>query len=141
MKTTRLQLLLVEDDLADQKLVLLALAKINFPYQLQIKNDGEEALQHIINTQDRPDYPDAMLLDLNLPKRSGQDILKRLNIEAGQGSNLSKIYTVMFTTSKFSQDKQKAGIFGADAYFEKTDHLQDYINLLNTVYIDCMANS
>ncbi|ODN41720.1 response regulator [Piscirickettsia litoralis] len=125
-----LNLLLVEDSTEDQMLVKLALKKVIFPYNLIIKSDGEQALEHLINNKNPEN---AMLLDINLPKINGFELLETIQ-QIHQGSHYKPIYTVIFTTSKSNADKKRAESLSVDGYFEKPDQLQYYIDLLNNIY-------
>ncbi|MDT8407687.1 MAG: response regulator [Methylococcales bacterium] len=79
--------------------------------------DGKEALDHIIDVRQRQEssYPWLILLDLNLPKYNGHEILLRLK----SSPELSEIPVVIFTTSNASQDIQKALRRGANSYIQK----------------------
>ncbi|ODN42122.1 response regulator [Piscirickettsia litoralis] len=135
-----LNLLLVEDDVADQNLILLALKKVSFSYNLQIKTNGLDALSYIQQSVKNERYPQVMLLDINLPKLTGLQLLEKLSAHSDYGTKkFPHVYTVMFTTSKFEADKKQAFDLGADDYFEKPSSLQPYIDLLERSYYSYLA--
>ena len=88
----KLHLLLVEDSIADIELAKRMLTKSKFDYDISIAKDGEEALTQL--SRDNK-LPDLVLLDLNLPKKTGRQVIEEINGMPW----LSKTPLVLFTTS------------------------------------------
>ena len=121
-----LLLLLVEDNPADVFLVQEALREEGLDCDLQIVDDGEQAFQFF----DRVDAgsqapPDILLLDLNVPRIGGEQVLERLRrVPQCAGSMV-----VVITSSDSPRDRQKATDLGADEYFRKPTNLEDFMAL------------
>ncbi|MCK5174642.1 MAG: response regulator, partial [Planctomycetes bacterium] len=91
-------ILLVEDDLGDQKLIKNSLAKQQISNEIFIADSGENALKYLASSKtgdgDHP-MPDLILLDLNMPGMGGKEFLKRIKAD----SRLDTIPVVILTTS------------------------------------------
>jgi CheY-like chemotaxis protein len=127
MKTERPQILLVEDNPADANLVEEALAEAHVECGLSVFRDGVQAIEFI----DRLDAnlahprPDIVLLDLNLPKICGEEVLKRVRLSPKCGS--AKVLIV--SSSDAPADREKAMTLGASGYFRKPSSLEQYMEL------------
>jgi|SRR5579862_2073395 CheY-like chemotaxis protein len=117
--------LLVEDSPADIYIVRESLKKHMKEINLQVLNDGEKAFALIEASEADESLPSPVLLilDLNLPKRSGQEILKRLR----QSSKLGRIPVVIFTSSDSPADRAETTRLGATAYFRKPADLEEFM--------------
>ncbi len=125
---TRAKVMLVEDDLDDIELVKLALSTQFIPNELKIVYDGEEALEYLFNL-DPEELPDLVLLDLNLPKLSGLDVLKQLR------TNPSTKYLplIIFTSSEQQEDLRKGYAFGANAFIRKALDPEEFKSALKNL--------
>ena len=113
-------ILLVEDNESDEELTLRALKKSNIGNKVVVARDGSEALDYLFArgayaTRDPGDLPQVVLLDLNLPKIGGLEVLRA--IRANQYTALLPV--VILTSSK--EDKDLAGGYesGANSYIVK----------------------
>lgn len=81
MLRTMLRILLVEDNLGDVMLVREALATAGVCHQLHVARDGEEAVKFLKRSSpfDSAPRPDVMILDLNLPRRTGREVMAELS--------------------------------------------------------------
>lgn len=117
MKTASRVILLVEDNPDDEELTIRALKSHHIVNQIQVVRDGQEALDYIFGKgryEDRAAFPmpQAILLDLKLPKVSGLDVLKRI-----RGNEATKrIPIVVLTSSREEQDIVKGYDLGANSY-------------------------
>jgi CheY-like chemotaxis protein len=122
------QILLVEDNEADVQLVRLGLeAQPSFRHQLHVAYDGEEALDFLHRRgrfQNAP-TPDLILLDLNLPKKSGIEVLTAVK----QTQILRRTPTIILTSSQAETDVNSAYDQGANAYMRKPRSLDDIFDL------------
>jgi CheY-like chemotaxis protein len=123
----RVRILLAEDNEGDVFLVRYALDKHISDYQLMLAKDGEEALQLLerAGADEHAPCPDFIVLDLNLPRYSGIEILERLR-------NIPKCAAapvIVFTSSDSPQDKAAAVRLGANRYFRKPSDLAGFMKL------------
>src|ERR1700733_13716012 len=100
MKATHI--LLVEDNEGDILLTKEAFDDTKIPIQLSIVKDGKEAMDFVNQSGKyrNTELPDLLLLDVNLPKKSGHEVLKYIK----EAENLKHIPVIMFTTSSDQND-------------------------------------
>ena len=113
-------ILLVEDTKSDEILTLRALKKSDISNEVVVARDGEEALDFLFGTgqyaeRDTSTLPRLILLDLNLPKATGLDVLER--IRASEATRLVPV--VVLTSSKEDEDIITSYALGANAYMRK----------------------
>jgi two-component system, response regulator len=119
-------ILLVEDRPSDQALTLRALAKGRIMNRVDVVQDGAEALDYLFAranyaARDPADLPQLVLLDLNLPKLGGLDVLKQ--IRANEHTKLLPV--VILTSSNEDRDVVAGYSLGANSYIVKpVDFLQ-----------------
>jgi CheY-like chemotaxis protein len=114
------EILLVEDSNDDIELVELALKSGNIANQLDIVKDGEDALDYIFckgryKTRDSNDLPALILLDLNLPKINGLEVLREIR----RNEKTSYIPVTIFTSSSQEKDITESYKLGANSYIQK----------------------
>ncbi len=127
MKTDGPQILLVEDNPADANLVEEALAEEQLECRLSIVRDGAQAIAFIDRLETDPAHPcpDIVLLDLNLPKVSGEEVLKRVRRSPACG--MAKVLIVSSSDAK--SDRDRAMTLGASDYFRKPSSLDQFMQL------------
>jgi len=120
------QILLFEDNDADVFLVQKAIEDTGLPAEVTVCSDGEDAIALVerIESGESP-HPDLLLLDLNLPKFSGEEILERIR----QGPNGRSCATVVLTSSDSPHDRARAKALGVDVYFRKPPDLEEFMKL------------
>jgi hypothetical protein len=118
-------ILLVEDNLMDVDLTLRALRQRNLPNPIEVARDGEEALAWIPRWEAGEPKPVVILLDLNMPKVSGLEVLRELKSHPV----LRTVPVVMLTTSSMSQDVQTAYELGANSYIVKPVDFDKFMNI------------
>lgn len=114
MTTTR-PILLVEDNPMDVDLTLRAFRQRKLVNPIEVARDGEEALAWIPRWEAGAPRPIVILLDVNMPKVGGFEVLKELKAHP----ILRTIPVVMLTTSSVSQDVQTGYAYGANSYIVK----------------------
>ncbi len=122
-----LQILLAEDNDGDVFLVRRALDKNHVPYILTVARNGEDAWR-ILETASRldsGDVPDLILLDLNLPRFDGEQILTWLR----EQDSLREVPIIVLTSSDSQRDRDKAMMLGARIYFRKPTDLHSFMDL------------
>ncbi len=120
----KLMLLLVEDNPADVFLVREALREEGLDCDLEVVNDGEQAIQYFERVDaGSHSTPDLVLLDLNMPRVGGEQVLNRLR-ESGP---CAEIAVVVMTSSDSPRDRQRAADLGAAEYFRKPTNLDEFM--------------
>lgn len=120
------QVLLAEDNPAGTFLVHQALKQQAIEYEMHVVNDGEKAFRFLdrVEKGELP-CPDVVLLDLNLPCKTGADVLARM-----RRSNICReVRVVALTSSDAPQDQEALQELGIDHYFRKPSDLKDFMQL------------
>ena len=120
-------ILLVEDDPDDRELTIMSLRDSNIANAIDVVRDGPEALSYFTDPA-RP-LPAVILLDLQLPRTSGLDVLKRLRED--QRTRLVPI--VMLTSSNEESDRQRSYDSGANAYVCKPVDFEGFTEAMRTL--------
>jgi CheY-like chemotaxis protein len=121
------RLLLIEDNPADSNLVEEALTEAQLDYNLDLFDDGSSALEFIAALDADPSGagPELILLDLNLPKVSGEEVLKR--IRSSPKCRSAKV--IIISSSDAPADRERAMNLGATDYFRKPSSLDQFMEL------------
>ena len=123
--------LLVEDNADDVDLTVYALKKSEVTqHDLQVVNDGVEALEYFFNPEKKSNVmPDMVLLDLKLPRINGLEVLKRLREEEAT----RYLPVVVLTSSKEEQDVSNCYRLGANAYVRKPVDFNNFMSVISNV--------
>jgi chemotaxis family two-component system response regulator Rcp1 len=125
------EVLLVEDSPGDVRLTLEVFRSVGMAIQLHVVNDGVDAmafLKHEGAHADAP-RPDFILLDLNLPKMDGREVLARIKND----ENLKTIPTVVLTTSDAAADIANSYQLQANCYLIKPVQLDEFEALVKNI--------
>jgi two-component system, chemotaxis family, response regulator Rcp1 len=117
-------IVLVEDNPADVYLIRQALAEKGIRFKLTCFEDGEEALKKLARVDGQA--PDLILLDLNLPKTGGVEVLKAVRGMA----KFADVPVAILTSSDSPADKRRAALFGAARYISKPSVLEDFFRVV-----------
>jgi CheY-like chemotaxis protein len=122
-----LQILLAEDNLGDILLVEQALEEHHLPHQLHVVRDGAEALEFVAHMGESggAPCPDVLLLDLNLPKVDGPEILA----EFRKHPQCARTPVIVVTSSDAHTDRVRMGELGIANYFRKPSDLDAFLEL------------
>jgi two-component system, chemotaxis family, response regulator Rcp1 len=125
MAKTPYRIWIAEDNPADVYLIEEALRRHEFAYDLEIADNGEDMLKMIAVIDQDPSQscPDLFLVDLNLPRRPGDEILARIR----QSSRCSNVPVIVITSSDSPQDRGRARDLGASFYFRKPADLERFM--------------
>ncbi len=126
-----IDILLVEDNPGDVRLTKEALKDAKVLNDVYVAQDGVEAMQFLHKEGAFSDVPtpDLILLDLNLPRKDGRDVLAEIK----QDSKLKHIPVVVLTTSKADEDIIKTYNLHANAYITKPVDLSRFIEIMHTL--------
>lgn len=127
------EILLVEDNPGDVRLTMEALQEGKVYNQLHIASDGVEALAFLRREGQyaQKPRPDLILLDLNLPKKDGREVLEEIKSDP----DLRRIPVVILTTSQAESDILKSYNLHANCYITKPMDLEQFIYIVKSV--DC----
>lgn len=130
-KSNMVEILMVEDNPADARLTLEAFKDAKVLNNISTVTDGEEALAFL---QREGKYanaprPDLILLDLNLPKKDGREVLEEIK----KDPELKRIPVVVLTTSSDENDIFKAYNLCANAYVKKPVDLDQFMKIVETI--------
>ena len=122
-----IHVLVAEDNEGDVFLVEEALRFHKLEFQLHVAADGLAAIRYIENLGHTPEAacPDVLLLDLNLPKVDGHDILNALRAHP----RCSKVPVIIVTSSDAPKDRRRAELLGVTHYFRKPSDLAEFMAL------------
>ncbi len=127
-------ILLVEDNPADVKITQRALKESGVSVDLIVVRDGQEALDYLFRQgihADCPTWrsPSLILLDLNLPRMTGREVLERVRSNAA----LRTVPIVVLTTSCRQEDVEQMYASGANTYIEKPQEFNRFVQVLQTI--------
>ncbi|MEW1837788.1 response regulator [Nonomuraea angiospora] len=126
-----IEVLLVEDDQGDILLTKEAFDFNKVRNRLNVVNDGEQAMAFLRNEDGYTDAPrpDLILLDLNLPRMSGMEVLAEVKADAG----LRTIPVVILTTSEAEEDILHSYRLHANAYVSKPVDFEQFIRVVRQI--------
>ena len=126
-----IEILLVEDSPADVRLTREALLDAKVRNNLHVVGDGDEAME-FLEQRDRhaaATRPDLILLDLNLPRKSGREVLE----EVKNHPELRRIPVVVLTTSRAEEDIMRSYDLHANCYIQKPVDLDRFITVVRSI--------
>lgn len=126
-----IEILLVEDNPGDVRLTIEALNDAKLRNRLSVVRDGVEAMAFLHRDGQHPDAPrpDLILLDLNLPRKDGREVLA----EVKSDPELQRIPVVVLTTSDAQPDIQRAYELHANCYITKPVDLEQFIRVVQSI--------
>lgn len=129
--SSSIEILLVEDNPADVRLTQEALKEAKVRNHLHVMEDGVAAMEFLLRKGDYADAarPDLILLDLNLPKKDGREVLEEIK----QDSSLKRIPVVVLTTSQAEEDILKTYDLHANCYVSKPVDLDQFIKIVKSI--------
>ncbi|MGC9996552.1 MAG: response regulator [Terriglobia bacterium] len=120
MNSNEIEILLVEDNAADEELAIHALRTNNLANRIYVAHDGEEALDYLFcrgehNSRGFDNPPRLVLLDLKLPKMDGLEVLRLIKSDA----RTKAIPVVIMTSSREERDMINGYQLGVNSYIQK----------------------
>lgn len=125
------EILLVEDNPADVRLTIEVFNDSRITNHISVVTDGEEAMDflHKRGKYAGESRPDLILLDLNLPKKDGREVLSEIKADRG----LKTIPVIVLTTSDAEQDVWRAYDSGVNSYITKPVDLEQFIKVFRSI--------
>jgi chemotaxis family two-component system response regulator Rcp1 len=125
------RILLVEDNPGDIRLTQEAFKESSLDIQMDVVTDGEMALDFLFKKGRYSDAikPDVVLLDLNLPKKNGIEVLKEVKVDEA----LKRIPVIVLTTSDADHDISKAYGLHANCYILKPVDFDDFAKVIRLI--------
>ena len=131
MNVNPIELLLVEDSEPDVRLTIEALREAKVKNRLWVVEDGVEAIEFLRQQNNHADAPrpDLILLDLNLPRKDGRQVLKEIKSD----DSLKRIPVVILTTSKSEEDVLRAYDLHANCYITKPVDFNRFMEVVKSI--------
>ena len=130
-------ILLVEDNPMDLDLTLRAFSKKKFANEIQVARDGEEALAFMPRWEAGEALPAVILLDINLPKINGLEVLRQLKAH----ERFRRIPVVVLTSSREDSDLKAAYDLGVNSYIEKPVSFTKFMEVVEHIELYwCVLN-
>jgi len=128
---TPIEILLVEDNLGDVRLTQEALKEAKIKNILHVANDGVEAMEFLRNEGKYKNVPrpDLILLDLNMPRKNGLEVLSEIKAD----DELKKIPVIILTVSKNDEDIVKSYNRHANCFITKPVDLDQFLNVMKSI--------
>ncbi|QEM68051.1 response regulator [Geobacter sp. FeAm09] len=125
------EILLIEDNPADVRLTMEVLKDVKLCNNISVVNDGVQALDFLYRRgeYDSAPRPDLILLDLNLPRMDGREVLERIKGD----EVLKQIPVVVLTTSSAEQDILKSYALHANCYITKPVDLEQFTKVVTSI--------
>lgn len=125
------EVLHVEDNPGDVRLTQEALRETNGSINLSVVEDGAKAVDYLFARDEYADRikPDLVLLDINLPKRSGFEVLEAIK----KDKSLKSIPVAIFTSSKSDIDKVKSYGLHANYFIPKPTNIDGFVKVVNWI--------
>lgn len=126
-----IEILLVEDSAPDARLAIEALKEAKVQNRVTVVEDGVEAMDYLYCRGPYADrrHPDLILLDLNLPRKDGREVLK----EVKEDPHLRRIPVVVLTTSKAEEDVLRAYDLHANCYITKPVDFGQFMEVVHQI--------
>ena len=126
-----IEILLVEDNPGDSRLAKEALKESKLKNNLYVAEDGVEAMNFLYKTgkYSKMPRPDLIILDLNLPKKDGREVLSEIKND----DNLKRIPVVILTISKAEEDILKTYNLHANCYVTKPLDLDQFMKVVRSI--------
>jgi two-component system, chemotaxis family, response regulator Rcp1 len=124
-------ILLVEDNLGDIRLIQEVLKESSLPHQLLTVRDGVAAIDFLFKRGEYTDVPrpDLIVLDLNLPKKDGREVLAEIKTNP----NLKRIPVVVLSTSRNEEDIIQSYELHVNCYISKSRNLKELFKIVKDI--------
>lgn len=117
------RILVIEDNATDVALIKEALTEHGVSYEMSVLSDGEKAISHLLEMGNTK--PDLIIIDLNMPKRDGVEVLLKYRMNVA----LYSVPMVVLTSSDSPSDRLRTKTLGVSAFIQKPMTLPEFIAL------------
>jgi CheY-like chemotaxis protein len=117
------RVLIVEDNLGDVELLRMALHTANLDCDVTVIDDGRDALDYFANPASP--LPDLVVMDLNLPKNDGLEILEAMRANP----RFERVPVAVFSSSSSPQERARVANLHVDRFIAKPPDLDEYLNI------------
>lgn len=125
--TELMQILLVEDSLADIELTTDALRGAKVANEVTVIRDGASAIGHLLDSA--TSLPDLVILDLNLPRKSGLEVLAAMRA----APTLKRLPVAVLTTSSAEADVVRSYDLGANCFLTKPVNIDQFVHVVHSI--------
>ena len=139
MAARTIRILIVDDDPADAEIIQELLEECATPVEIHVVHDGIDALEylHSCATVSASGLPDLILLDLNMPRKDGREVLQ----ESRATEQLLHLPVIILTTSQEEDEIEQAYRLGANCYVSKPAAMADFERLVNAIELFWMQTA
>src|SRR4030095_1049613 len=126
-------ILIAEDEADDRFLLKTAFEESGYKNALKFVENGVELIKHLKEVTERKnndEYPGFILLDLNMPKKDGREVLKEIK----ENKVFKKIPVIVFTTTKNENEISRCYELGANSYVVKPLVFDELVNIIQSLY-------
>lgn len=126
-----IEILLVEDNAGDVRLIQEALKEGTMPMRVNVVGDGDQAIEFLRKQGDfsSASRPDLVLLDLNLPRKDGREVLAEIKLDRG----LQTIPVIVMTSSHAAEDIIKSYTLQANCYIVKPANADQFVEMVRSL--------
>jgi len=126
-----LTVLLLEDNETDEFVIREVLEQSGHVFRVDVARDGHDAVEYLRKVEDDEEMPcpALILLDLNVPKISGSEVLRQVR----RSSRCSRTPVIVVSSSDSESDRAAAQSLGVQAYFRKPANLKAYLDLIDVI--------
>lgn len=128
--SAHITILVAEDDADDRFLLQAAFQEAKIEVNLQFAENGFDVMSQLHQSKNKLDFPKLMLLDLNMPKKDGREVLR----EVKSSVDYSKIPIIVFSTTNNKQEIERCYALGANHYIIKPDNFTDLLNVVAEIH-------
>lgn len=123
-------ILVAEDDADDRFLLQAAFKENGFSDPVYFVENGVQAMEYMLSLECPETFPKLILLDLNMPKKDGKEVL----VEMAQHTKFSKIPIIIFSTTHNETEMQKCYDMGATSYIIKPDNFEKLLRIIADIH-------
>jgi CheY-like chemotaxis protein len=124
----RTSILIAEDDADDRFLLQSAFSENGYTENIEFVENGVEVMNYL-KDRTKGNYPSFILLDLNMPKKNGREVLKEIK----EHPELKRIPVIIFTTTKNETEINRCYELGANSYIVKPSSFAILLNIIRQV--------
>lgn len=139
MAARTIRILIVDDDPADAEIIQELLEECATALEIHVVHDGVDALEHLSSCTRVPGggLPDLVLLDLNMPRKDGREVLQEIRAT----EQLQHLPVIILTTSQEEEEIEQAYRLGANCYISKPAAMADFERLVNAIELFWMQTA